>query len=152
MTDSRLFGHWYSGPFDVGGTETSELNFLPDGRGWSRLDSMTSVLSIGRFRWSCPGPGLLEILYELRVDGTCDTENPGFATVDSTDLDDEVIRTGYHIGSETPPYEDGPITSLVFEGHAVEFAFHFARGRLDISPADDHSAAVVPYDGRGPIH
>ncbi|WP_328405186.1 hypothetical protein OHS70_37720 [Streptomyces sp. NBC_00390] len=146
MIDERLFGHWCSSPFDVGAMETSELDFLPDGRGWSRFDSITSVLSIGRFRWSCPGPGLLEIRYGLRISGTWDSKTSGFATVDSTDPDDEVIRTAYRIGPDTPPYAEEPVTTLVLEGSAVEFAFHFARGRLDISPADDDSAAVVPYD------
>lgn len=145
MIDTRLLGHWHSGPFDVGATETSELNFLPDGRGWSRFDSITSALSIGRFRWSCPAPGLLEIRYELRISGTYGTKHTGFATVDSTDPDHEVIRTAYRIGPGTPPYTEEPVTTLVVEDHAVEFASHFARGRLHISPADDDSAAIVPY-------
>ncbi|WP_137993724.1 hypothetical protein [Streptomyces vilmorinianum] len=147
ILDERLFGHWYSGPFDVGAMETSELDFLPDGRGWSRFDSISSELGIGRFHWSCPGPGLLEIRYDLRISGTWDVGTTGFASVDHNGPDDEVIRTGYRIGPDTPPYGDESVTTLRLDAF-VEGASHFARGRRDITTDDDVSAAIVPYSAR----
>ncbi|MFD7323852.1 hypothetical protein ACFV9D_22570 [Streptomyces sp. NPDC059875] len=143
--DERLVGHWSSTPFDVGAMETSALGFLPDGRGWSRFESITSELSIGRFRWHCPTPGVLEIRYTLRTGGTWDVATGGFATVNDSGPDDEVIRTGYRIGPETPPYAEEPLTTLQLDT-SVEFALHFARGHRDIRTIDDVSAAVVPYE------
>ncbi|MEV6326632.1 hypothetical protein [Streptomyces sp. NPDC051909] len=146
--DMALVGHWGSSPFDVGAMETSALGFLPDGRGWSEFSSASSELSVGRFRWHCPAPGLLELRYHLRVSGTWDPPPSGaswgFGAVTDHGPDDEVIRTGYRIGPETPPYADAPVMTLVLDD-AVEFAHHFARGRTEIAESDDVSAAPVPY-------
>ncbi|XIE79935.1 hypothetical protein AB6O49_21985 [Streptomyces sp. SBR177] len=148
--DAALVGHWHSGPFDVGAMETSDLAFLPDGRGWSEFSSASGELSVGRFHWSCPAPGVLELRYRLRVNGTW-APNPagsedsgGFGTVTDHGPDVEVIRTAYRIGPELPPYADAPVTALVLD-QPVEFARYFERGRTEIAESEDASAVPVPY-------
>ncbi|MFE3767630.1 hypothetical protein ACFXPI_38365 [Streptomyces sp. NPDC059104] len=146
--DERLTGLWDSAPLEQGAMETSALVLLPDGRGWSRFESFSSELSVGRFRWSCPGPGLLELRYTWRVDGQWGIGSEGFAAVDHSGPDDELIRTGYRVDGGAPspsgPRGAGGGATLTLD-HPVEFALAFARGRRPVGPADDPSAAVVPY-------
>ncbi|MFF7726930.1 hypothetical protein [Streptomyces sp. NPDC008001] len=143
--DERLTGRWCSAPFDVGAMETSELVLLAGGRGWSRFESISGELSIGRFTWCCPSPGRLELRYTWRVDGQWASDGDGFGAVDHSGPDDEVIRTGYRIGPEQPPLSQTPVTTLQL-GTAVEFAHAFARSSsTTVTTADDPSSAVVPY-------
>ncbi|MFF8383310.1 hypothetical protein ACF053_06605 [Streptomyces kanasensis] len=141
--DRRLIGGWRSAPFDVGAMETSDLVFLADGRGWSRFESISSELGVSRFRWHCPDAGVLEMRHTWQVDGRWGSGD-GFAAVDFSGPDDEVVRTGYRIGPETPPYGAGPVDTLVLD-RAVAFTTTYARGQRTVSTADDPSAAVVPY-------
>lgn len=121
--------------------EASALVFLPDGRGWSRFESFSSELSVGRFHWHCPGPGLLELRYTWRVDGQWGPDADGFAVVEHSGPVDELIRTGYRVDGGTP----SPSTARLTLDHPVELAHAFAHQRRPVGPADDPSAAVVPY-------
>ncbi|GAA4919189.1 hypothetical protein ACFPM3_00135 [Streptomyces coeruleoprunus] len=142
--DRQLIGLWDSAPYDLGAMETSEIVFLADGRGWSRFESITTELVIGRFRWHCPAPGRLELRYTWQVHGQWGRGSDGFASVDHSGPDDEVVRTGYRIAPETPRGDDAPVPTLTLD-RAVEYAFTFARGPVRVSPSDDPSSDVVPY-------
>ncbi|MGW2602665.1 hypothetical protein [Streptomyces klenkii] len=145
--DEHLTGQWCSAPFDAGAMETSELVFLADGRGWSRFDSISGELSIGRFAWRHPSPGLLELRCTWRVNGRWSPSGDGFETVDDSGPDDELIRTAYRIGTEQPPLSGAPVTALLLDV-PVECAEAFARGRRIMTPADDPSSAAAPYAPR----
>ncbi|MFE2271366.1 hypothetical protein ACFXB4_19230 [Streptomyces lavendulae] len=147
--DERLTGLWDSAPLEQGAMEASALVFLPDGRGWSRFESFSSELSVGRFHWHCPGPGLLELRYTWRVDGQWGSDADGFAVVEHSGPDDELIRTGYRVDGGTPspsaaPGAGGAAPRLTLD-HPVELAHAFAHLRRPVGPADDPSAAVLPY-------
>ncbi|MGK5733680.1 hypothetical protein [Streptomyces sp. URMC 124] len=142
--DEQLIGLWCSAPFDLGAMETSELVFLADGRGWSRFEGISTELGISRFRWHCPAPGLLELRGTWRVSGQWAPDSDGFASVDHSGPDDEVIRTGYRIGPERPSPSDAPVTALTVDD-AIEYACSFALGKRAVTLADDPSATLVPY-------
>ncbi len=147
--DEQVTGQWRSAPFDAGAMETSELVLLAGGRGWSRFESFGGELSIGRFAWCLPSPGLLELRYTWRVNGQWGPAGDGFETVDSSGPDDELIRTPYRIGTERPPLSGEPVTTLRLDV-PVEFAGSFALGRRIMTPADDPSSTVAPY--APPVH
>ncbi|MFF4220252.1 hypothetical protein [Streptomyces nondiastaticus] len=142
--DEQVTGQWCSAPFDAGAMETSEIVLLAGGRGWSRFESFSGELSIGRFVWCLPSPGLLELRYTWRVSGQWGPSGDGFESVDGSGPDDELIRTAYRIGTERPPLSGKPVTALQLDV-PVECASAFALGRRNMTPADDPSSAVAPY-------
>ncbi|MFC0602504.1 hypothetical protein [Streptomyces palmae] len=91
--DDALVGHWSSAPFDYGVMESSDLGFLPDGRGWSVVANLAGM-EIVRFRWHCPGPGALEVAEEWYARGDWSVEGE-MTTVHESRPWREVVRTGY---------------------------------------------------------
>ncbi|NGN69389.1 hypothetical protein G5C51_36565 [Streptomyces sp. A7024] len=134
--DQALVGHWTSLPYDTGAIETSDLGFLPDGRGWSVWSSMSGGLHVARFRWFCPGPGRLELHEQWHASGTW-AEPEGFASVDEAEHSEGLVRTRYAIGG------DGG-GAVVFTT-PVEFTDKYARGDRTIAPTDDPSYELLPY-------
>ncbi|MGK5548534.1 hypothetical protein ACSNOH_27945 [Streptomyces sp. URMC 127] len=143
--DEQLTGQWCSAPFDAGAMETSELVLLACGRGWSRFESFSGELSVGRFAWRLPSPGLLELRYTWRVSGRWAESGDGFDAVHSSRPDDELLRTGYRITTERPPLSGEPVTALRLDV-PVEYAEAFALGRRTVTTADDPSSTVAPYE------
>ncbi|WP_030198006.1 hypothetical protein [Streptomyces sp. NRRL S-87] len=140
--DGRLPGSWNSAP--IGVMETTDLYFLPDGRGWSRYESISKALDIGRFRWHCTDARLLVLRYTWRVHGEWATDPDGFAVVHHSRPDDEVIETGYRVMPQPSPVSGATGTALLLDEH-VDFETTFYRGRDAVTPADDPSAAFLPY-------
>ncbi|QES46746.1 hypothetical protein DEJ50_01620 [Streptomyces venezuelae] len=144
--DDRLLGIWHSAPFDVGAMETSELVFLADGRGWSRFESISTVLAVDRFRWHCPGPGRLALRYTWQVSGRWGPGGEGFAEVEHNapyEPQPSVQLTKYRLaGTGTGP---GSAPAALHLDEAIAFTRCFARVRRTATPSDDPSAAVAPY-------
>ncbi|WP_435240581.1 hypothetical protein [Streptomyces cucumeris] len=141
--DDGLVGHWHSTPFDIGAMETSELAFLPDGRGWSVWAGMSNGLCVTRFRWHCPAPGRLMLREEWQTSGTwAEGGDWSFASVDSSGPLDATTATGYTLGPEVPPGgREEPLWAVRFD-EAVEFSHFFAREegpvRADQDPSRHH--------------
>ncbi|MEU8825989.1 hypothetical protein [Streptomyces sp. NPDC048636] len=141
-----LEGRWTSTPFDLGAMESSELGFLPDGRGWSLWASAGEGLSVTRFRWHCPAPGRLVLREEWL---TCGDWAPGeedwsFASVDSSGPADGMTATAYTLGPQPPPGGgERPLWAVRFE-QAVEFSHFFAREEGPVRPDQDPSYRYFP--------
>ncbi|MBL1096104.1 hypothetical protein [Streptomyces coffeae] len=144
--DDGLVGRWNSAPFDYGAMESSELGFLPDGRGWSVFASVSGELSVTRFRWRCPAPGRLVLREEWLTSGVWapGEEDWSFASVDSGGPVDGTTDTAYTLGPETPPGAGRtPLWAVRFE-EAVEFSHFFAREEGPVRPDQDPSYRHVP--------
>ncbi|MFJ5549187.1 hypothetical protein [Streptomyces sp. NPDC093225] len=140
--DGRLPGSWRSA--SMGAMETTDLYFLPDGRGWSRYESISKALDIGRFRWHCTDARLLVLRYTWRVHGAWAPDVDGFAVVHDSRPDDELIETGYRVAPDRSPMSGVAETALLLD-QDVDFETTFYRGPGAVTPADDPSAAVLPY-------
>ncbi|WP_419994319.1 hypothetical protein [Streptomyces boninensis] len=136
--DPALIGHWSSLPYDTGAIETSDLGFLPDGRGWSVWSSASGGLHVARFRWFCPEAGRLELHEQWHASGTWAAPE-GFASVDETSHSEGLVRTGYAIGGD-----GGDYAALRFT-RPVEFTDAYARRGTAIAPTDDPSYELLPY-------
>ncbi|MFI9203262.1 hypothetical protein [Streptomyces sp. NPDC053048] len=142
--DEALIGHWSSAPFDYGVMESSDLAFLPDGRGWGVLANLAGM-EVVRFRWHCPGPGLLEIRDEHYAQGQWDVDTDGFSSVEETASAEYVTLSRYTIGPEEAAVgEPRQLTAVTFE-ETVMGAFVYARGAREIEPTQDPSYSLFPY-------
>ncbi|MEV7612548.1 hypothetical protein [Streptomyces sp. NPDC089799] len=143
--DERLVGSWSGSA--VGAMEASGIAFLPDGRGWSRFDSVSGELAVARFRWHCPTAGRLALRYTWRISGEWGADTEGFAAVRNSSAFEEVLETGYRIDHGRPPLYGPPGPTLLLDD-PVEFedVFHRSGGRGPVTPADDPSAARFPYE------
>ncbi|MFM9373690.1 hypothetical protein [Streptomyces sp. Da 82-17] len=145
-SDDQLLGHWSSLPLSYGVMEASELGFLPDGWGWSAWFDVGGM-SVTRFRWGCPAPGVLELREQWTVQGT---PGPGagpstFASTEPPRQADGVTRHPYAFGLAVPyPGAEG-IPAVLFTDEPVEFCHEFARGPIGIRREDDPSHLVLPY-------
>lgn len=142
-TDQELAGHWSSAPFDYGAMESSELGFLPDGGGWSVWANAAGGLTVTRFSWCCPEPGLLQ-LDARRITSGEGQEAAGsrrFASVDTDEPCQEVTRTRYTVAAVPAPDGGEPVQALLFE-EPVEFSYRYARGERDIHPGQDPAHTV----------
>lgn len=145
--DDGLVGRWNSAPFDYGAMESSELGFLPDGRGWSVWASAGEGLSATRFRWHCPAPGRLVLRAEWQTSGTWAPGEGGwrFASVDSSGPVDDTTATAYTLGPEMPPGGgQTPLWAVRF-AEAVEFSHLFARDEGPVRPDQDPSSGHFPH-------
>ncbi|MFH8370575.1 hypothetical protein [Streptomyces sp. NPDC018031] len=140
--DRRLIGSWFGPVVNV--MESTDIVFLPDGWGWSRLDSVSGMLAVSRFRWSCPSAGVLRLRHTRIISGQADTRD-GFRTVDHNEPTDEIDETGYRITRQPPPFSTTPQTALLVD-QSIDYENTFYRGD-DRTPtaADDPSAVFVPY-------
>ncbi|MFJ9646157.1 hypothetical protein [Streptomyces sp. NPDC101206] len=140
--DERLVGAWFGSA--VGVMEASGVVFLGDGRGWSRFDSVSGELAVGRFRWHCPQAGVLTLQYTWQVGGEWGGDGDGFAVVRHSRPFDEVIETGYRVAPHRPPMGEAARTALLLD-RDVEFENVFYRSAASVGCADDPSAGIVPY-------
>ncbi|WP_031008043.1 hypothetical protein [Streptomyces sp. NRRL F-5727] len=138
--DRRLAGSWFGAVVNV--MESTDIDFLPDGWGWSTLDSVSGQLSVSRFRWSTPSAGVLRLRCFWEVGGESGRE--GFRTVEYADPSEEVIVARYALERRLHPLsgEYGP--ALVVDP-AIAYESVFYRGVGMPTAADDPSAAAVPY-------
>ncbi|MEV1006896.1 hypothetical protein [Streptomyces sp. NPDC049881] len=143
--DAALVGHWTSGPFDYGAMESSDLALLPDGGGWTVYASVSGTLSVTRFLWGCPRPGVLELRMTRVVEGTwASRDDGGFATVETDEPCDEVLRTGYAF--DTARGGDGALVEAVCFEEPVEYCVRYARGDRRVTADQDPSWSVVGRD------
>lgn len=144
IIDDQLVGHWSSLEFSYGAMEATDVGFLADGRGWSSVYNAYE-LSVTRFRWSCPQPGLLELRAEWLVHGDLAPQpgRPAFATAQEPEGVDEVTLHHYVIGQEVPAPGAEPLPALLLEEH-IDFARVLARGPREITVEDDPSHHVLP--------
>jgi hypothetical protein len=143
--DERLVGHWSSLAFSYGVMEATDMGFLCDGRGWSAVYNAYD-LTVTRFRWSCPQPGLLELRTEWLVQGESAPlpGRPTFAATQPPEPWTHVTRHRYSLGQEAPAPGAAPLSAVVFEEH-VDFAHVLERGSREISIEDDPSYQLLPY-------
>lgn len=125
--------------------EATDVGFLADGRGWSSVYNAYD-LTVTRFQWSCPQPGLLELRSEWCVSGTPAPQpgRPVFATTQSPEALTEVTRHHYTFGQEAPLPGAKPLPALLLQEH-IDFAHVLARGEREITVEDDPSYHVLPY-------
>lgn len=122
--------------------ESSELGFLPDGRGWSALHNVAGT-SVTRFSWQCWEPGVLTLRTSWMV--YFETNRAGaLVSTESPRQLDEVERYDYVIAPSTPAPGADPIDAVTF-ARPLEFAFHYARGPRDILPEHDPAHPAHPY-------
>lgn len=143
--DERLIGHWSSLAFSYGVMEATDLGFLGDGRGWSVVYNAYD-LTVTRFRWNCPRPGLLELRTEWLVEGES-VPLPGRPMLAATQPPEPWIQVTchhYRFGQEAPAPGAAPLPAVLFEQH-VDFAHVLERGSREISIEDDPSYQVLPY-------
>lgn len=138
MVDAELVGLWDSGPYDYGAMESSSLALLGDGSGWSGWQNVAGAMSVGRFRWSCPEVGMVELRYSSVVSGSWEPGNPGFARVEGRRADNTVLRTTYTIGRDTTVMSSGGFTAL-WLAEPVEFACQYGLRTREVGVADDPS-------------
>ncbi|WP_052849661.1 hypothetical protein [Streptomyces avicenniae] len=138
--DSALTGHWTSGPFDYGAMESSDLVFLPGGDGWTEYASVSGLLSVTRFRWGCPRPGVLELRMTRIVEGTWGAV-PGFATVESDEPYEETLRTAYAFDAARG--SGGEVVAAVRFEVMVEYCQVYARGGRHVLPEADPSRSLL---------
>jgi hypothetical protein len=55
----------------------------------------------------------------------------GFCYIENHGVPEDVIREGYHLGSDSRFYEGGPLAPADFEGTIVEF-HRYVAGRADL--------------------
>ncbi|MFG3253175.1 hypothetical protein [Streptomyces sp. NPDC048172] len=135
--DPALLGHWSSAPYDGGAMESSDLAFLPDGRGWSVLASASGSLCVTRFGWSCPAPGVLELRERWYADGDWSVESGALEAVRESGPATGVLRTAYTLDG------DADADALRF-AEPVEFASAYARGPREATPEQDPSYGLAP--------
>ena len=143
--DDRLVGHWSSLAFSYGVMEATDLGFLGDGRGWSAVYNAYN-LTVTRFRWSCPQPGLLELRAEWLVQGASAPQpgRPVFATTQPPEPRTEITTHHYSLSQQPPAPDAEPLPALLFQEH-VDYAHTLERGPREISVEDDPSHHVLPY-------
>ncbi|WFB05753.1 hypothetical protein LRS74_01015 [Streptomyces sp. LX-29] len=139
--DRRLIGSWFGPVVNV--MESTDIVFLANGWGWSRLDSVSGMLAISRFRWSCPSEGVLRLRYAWLISGQADARD-GFQAIDHNEPTDEIIETGYRITRQPPPFSQEMETALLVD-QGIDYENTFYRGKGILTADDDPSAALVPY-------
>ncbi|MFF3766395.1 hypothetical protein ACFYYR_20255 [Streptomyces sp. NPDC001922] len=143
--DDVLVGHWSSVPFSYGAMEASEIGFLGGGRGWSSWFN-AGALSVTRFSWRCPEPGVLELRAHWTVEGTPGRTAgpPAFSSVERMERLHDVGRHRYGFGPAVPAPGAEALTAVTFE-EPVEFCHQYARGARRIRPEEDPTHLVLPY-------
>ncbi|TVL91183.1 hypothetical protein [Streptomyces sp. SAJ15] len=139
--DRRLIGSWFGPVVNV--MESTDIVFLANGWGWSRLDSVSGMLAVSRFRWSCPSVGVLRLRYTWLISGQADARDV-FKTVDHNESTDEIIETGYRITRQPPPFSEEMETALLVD-QLIDYEDTFYRGQGTLTADDDPSAVLVPY-------
>ncbi|WP_433242023.1 hypothetical protein ACQPYK_37285 [Streptosporangium sp. CA-135522] len=151
MRDGDLTGLWDSGPYDYGTMESSQLGLLPDGRGWSVWANAAGGVDVGRFRWRCPEPGVLELRYLWWACGDWRESGGPFTlgSIDSQGPSDEVVRTGFTVGRDDTVMTDEPFTALRLE-EDVQSCSTYGLVQHEISIEDDPAHDVAPWGPCGP--
>jgi len=139
---AELVGLWDSGPYDYGAMESSSVALLADGSGWSTWANSGGVMSVRRFTWSCPAPGMLRLAYTTEITGPWEPGGLVLAAVDEQEPDDTVVLTAYTIGSDVTPLAAEPFTALRL-AEPVEYVRAYALLRRDVTDADDPARSVV---------
>ncbi|GAA5194154.1 hypothetical protein GCM10023322_57890 [Rugosimonospora acidiphila] len=135
MIAAELVGLWDSRPYDYGSMESYSLAFRADGNGWSTYENAAGGISVGRFTWTCPEVGVVEVRYSTTISGSWEPGRAGLATIDERGPDDTVVLTGYSIGEDLTPMATEPFTALHLE-HPIEFGRNFGLVRRDIHDED----------------
>ncbi|MFI8325526.1 hypothetical protein [Streptomyces sp. NPDC085529] len=138
--DRRLVGSWFGAVVNV--MESTDIDFLPNGWGWSTLDSVSGQMSVSRFRWSTPSTGVLRLRCFWEVSGESGRE--GFKTVEYAEPSEEVVVARYSLERREHPVSGAYENALVVDP-AIDYESVFYRGVSVPTEADDPSARAVPY-------
>ncbi|MFD8013172.1 hypothetical protein [Streptomyces sp. NPDC058955] len=138
--DRRLAGSWFGAVVNV--MESTDIDFLPDGWGWSTLDSVSGQLSVSRFRWSTPSAGVLRLRLFWEVGG--ESGVGGFKAVEHVEPSEEVVVVRYALERRRHPVSETYEDALVVDP-AIDYESVFYRGVSMPTAADDPSAQAVPY-------
>ncbi|KUJ69427.1 hypothetical protein ACZ90_11055 [Streptomyces albus subsp. albus] len=142
--DEALIGHWSSAPFDYGIMESSDLGFLPDGRGWSVVANLAGM-HVTRFRWHCPAPGVLEVSEEWHAQGGW-AEDGSLASVEESGPRRYLIRTGYRLRTEQRLVGEASAVPAVRFEEDLACTTLYARGAREIQADQDPAHRILPRD------
>lgn len=125
MRDENLVGLWDSSPYDYGAMESSWVCLRRDGTGWTAVAN-TGSAAVSQLTWDCPRDGEVELRYSWTASGRWAAGAPFIlAEIDEQGPYDELVRTRYSVGTETPPMADAPVTALHLDKD-VEFVRRLA--------------------------
>lgn len=146
MRQEDFVGLWDSGLYDRRPRQSSQLGFLPDGRGWTTWANSSGTLTVGRLHWRCTPGGQLELRYAWRIIGSWrgSTETLALTSVTEQRPDSTVLYTNYTIGLATAVAAPEPYPALR-TAEPVEASTSFALARRDLGPRDDPSYPLFPY-------
>ncbi|WP_146247246.1 hypothetical protein [Micromonospora arborensis] len=142
MRDENLVGFWDSSPYDYGSMESSWLCLRRDGTGWTAVAN-TGSAAVSQLTWDCPRDGEVELRYTWTASGRWAPGTPFIlAEIDEQGPYDELVRTRYSVGTETPPVEDAPVTALHLD-KSVEFTHRFALASRETDQSESEATPAA---------